>query len=122
MIQVQKFTIKYYDTKLFQETSEVVSNEIYDIEEECKQRYYTYNTDTRSFKKRELIFDKKALPYESKKKSSAEENKLGKKSYTKLEKETKSIQKKKKKKYIKKISIRNPLSIWHDVYKLWKKN
>ena len=44
MTQTQKYAIKYYDTKLFWETSEVVSNKIYDIEEEYKQRYYTHDT------------------------------------------------------------------------------
>src|SRR5205085_12347505 len=74
--QAQKYAIKYYDTKLFWKTSEVVSNKTYDIEEEYKQRYYNHDTGTKSFKKRELIFNKQVLPYESEKKSSAEENKL----------------------------------------------
>src|SRR5438128_891256 len=53
MAQTQKYTIKYYDIQLFWETSEVVSNETYDIEEECKQRYYTYNTGKKSYTKPE---------------------------------------------------------------------
>src|SRR5205807_10255207 len=36
MAQAQKFTIKYYDTKLFREISEVVSNETYYIEDKHK--------------------------------------------------------------------------------------
>ena len=84
---MQKFTIKYYDTKLFWEISEVVSNETYYIEEEHKQKYYTHNSGKRSFKKSELIFDKQASPsYGSEKRSSVEENKKRKKSYIKLEK------------------------------------
>ena len=85
MTQVQKYTIKYYNTKLFQEISEVVSNETYYIEEDCKQKYYTHNLDERSFKKSELIFDKQAPSYRSEKKSLAEENKKGKKSYMRPE-------------------------------------
>ena len=58
---MQKYTIKYYDKKLFWEISEVVSNKTYYIEKEHKQKYYTYNSGERSFKKSELIFDKQAL-------------------------------------------------------------
>ena len=56
------------------------------MEEEHKQKYYTHDLDARSFKKREVISDKQALFYRSKKKSLVEENKKGKKSYTKPEK------------------------------------
>ena len=83
---MQKYTIKYYDTKLFWEIFEVVSNKTYYIEEERKQKYYTHDSGARSFKKRELIFNKQALSYGSEKKSSVEENKKWKKSYTKPEK------------------------------------
>ena len=51
--QAQKYAIKYYNTKLFWETSEVVSNEIYDIEEEYKQRYYTHDTGKKAHTKPE---------------------------------------------------------------------
>ena len=59
MAQARKYAIKYYDTKLFWETSEVVSNEIYDIEEECKQRYYTHDMGKKvhtKLKKRNKVY------------------------------------------------------------------
>ena len=86
-VQAQKYNIKYYNTKLIQESLEIATNEVYYSEEEDQEEYYKHNQRIVNFKKRDLTLSKQDLPHEKERLNLLERNRVRNKIYTRPKKE-----------------------------------